>query len=98
MIRDIGDKNQKSREYLAGFGRTCIGMSRNIVRGLKTPWAMNNLVCRSFMKKLSPYYVQNLVKLHSSKIWSKIECFEILAIRAKGSGFQLSHQDHELIL
>ena len=50
------------------------------------------------MKKLVPYYVHTILKWHSFEILSKTVHFEIVAIRTRGLGFQLSHQDHKFIL
>ena len=98
MIRYFGDKTHKIREDLIGFGTTWIDMIWNLGRGLKATWIVNNSSCGSFLKKIIPYCVHTRHKWHSSIIWSRTEHFEILAFQIRGSGFQLSHQDHELIL
>ena len=59
---------------------------------------MNILFCGSFLNKIIAYYVHTRHKWHSYEIWSKTKHFEILTIQTRGSGFQLSHQDQELIL
>ena len=98
MKWDFGDKTQKIREDLTGLGTTWIDMTWNLGRGLKATWIVNNSVCGTIFKKMNPYYVYTRHEWHSSKIWSKTKNFEILAILTRGLGFELSHQDQELIL
>ena len=98
MIRYFGVKIQKIREDLTGLGKAWIDMNWNLGRGLKETWIVNNSVFGNIFKKIIPYYVHTRHKWHSFEIWSKTEHIESLGFRTRGSWFQLSHQDQELIL